>query len=90
MIAIGAEATVRLLDVVIGLLVLELLGLAAYRAATGRGMRPTELTAFLGAGLAMAVALRVTLAGGRAEWFAAAMAASLVLHLWHVAQRWHR
>lgn len=85
-----AALTLRFLDVVIALLVAEWLGLAVYRAATGRGMRPAEVTAFLGAGLAMTLALRVTLAGGRAEWFAAAMAASLVLHLWHVAQRWHR
>jgi len=86
----AAALTLRFLDVVIALLVAEWLGLTAYRAATGRGMPPTEVTAFLGAGLAMALALRVTVAGGRAEWFAAAMAASLVLHLWHVAQRWHR
>ena len=82
--------TPRFLDAVIALLVAELVGLAAYRAATGRGMRPTELTAFLGAGLAMVVALRVSVGGGRAELFAAAMATSLVLHVWHVAQRWHR
>jgi hypothetical protein len=86
----AAALTLRFLDVVIATLVAELVGLAAYRAATGRGLRPTELAAFLGAGLAMALALRVGVAGGRAEWFAAAMAASLVLHLWHVAQRWHR
>ena len=84
---VPAALVLRFLDVVMVLLVVEFVGLAAYRAATGRGMRTAEAAAFLGAGSTMVLAMRVTVAGGPVEWFAAAMAASLALHVWHVAQR---
>ena len=74
---------------IVGVLV-EAAALVAYRRRTGRGMRVPEVASFLGAGLALLVAMRVLAAGSggaRAGLaFAAAMAAALACHVWHV---WH-
>ena len=84
-------ASPRFLDLVtLGVLV-EAAALVAYRRRTGRGMRASEVASFLGAGLALLLAMRVLAAGaggarGRGA-FAAAMAAALACHVWHVAQR---
>ena len=80
----------RLIDAIIAGVVSEGLVLAAYRGFTGRGVRISELATFLGAGLALLVALRLTLSG--ASWVAGAGAlfAALALHVWHVAQHWNR
>ena len=83
----GAE---RLLDLVIALTVVEGAVLAAYRAVTGRGLPHRELAAFLGAGLALMLAMRLAAGGGPRLAIAAAMLAALALHLWLVAQRWQR
>jgi hypothetical protein len=66
--------------------------LIVYRRRTGRGMAAREVASFLGAGLALLLAMRAL--GPPAEpgdrtLFAAAMTAALGFHLWHVAQRWN-
>jgi hypothetical protein len=80
-----------LVDAIIGGVIVEGVALAAYRRRTGRGMPVREVTSFLGAGLALLVALR-TAAGPRTGAatlvFAVAMAVGLACHVWHVAQRW--
>jgi hypothetical protein len=88
--ALGFVLTLRFLDAVIALVVAEAIALGVYRSTTGRGMPPSEVVAFLGAGLAMVVGLRLWVAGASAAAFAGAMGVSLVLHVWHVAQRWRR
>ncbi|MGZ8470296.1 MAG: hypothetical protein ACXW61_11970 [Gemmatirosa sp.] len=80
----------RLLELVIALTVDEGAVLAAYRAVTGRGLPHRELAAFLGAGLALLVAMRLATGGAPRAAFAAAMLTALALHLWLVAQRWQR
>ena len=80
----------RIIDVIIVLLVLEMAALIAGRALRRRGMPVAELLAFLGAGLAMLVALRIVATDGPFLAFAFAMLVSLSLHLWHVRQRWIR
>ncbi|MEP7065047.1 MAG: hypothetical protein ABI889_03335, partial [Gemmatimonadota bacterium] len=74
----------RFVDLAIALVLLELCALALYRARRHRGMRTSELVAFLGAGMAMLVAMRVTASGGGSATFIIAMTASLVLQSWHI------
>ena len=83
--------TPRFLDLVMLGVLAEAAALVAYRRRTGRGMRASEVASFLGAGLALLLAMRVLAAGAGGVWgrgaFAAAMAAALGCHAWHVAQR---
>ncbi len=83
-------ASPSFLDAVIGIVVVELAALLLYAARRGRGMPAGEAVAFLGAGLALLIALRTRAAGGSALAFGAAMTVALVCHLWHVRQRWRR
>jgi hypothetical protein len=80
-----------LVDAIIAGVIVEGVALAAYRRRTGRGMPVRELASFLGAGLALLVALRTGSgprgAGGTLV-FAGAMAVGLACHVWHLAQRW--
>ncbi|MEO7359295.1 MAG: hypothetical protein ABI120_03130 [Gemmatimonadaceae bacterium] len=80
--------TTQLVDAIIALVMIEGIGLAVFRLANGRGMPTREVVSFLGAGAGLLVALRVLISDGSFLWFAAAMLVSLVLHLWHVKQRW--
>ena len=80
--------SVRMIDGIILVLALEMTSLAIYRTARGSGLRAPELVSFLGAGLSMLVALRVLASGGPFIAFAASMLLSLLLHIWHVRQRW--
>lgn len=80
--------TTQLVDAIIVLVILEGLGLVAFRRARGRGMPTRELVSFLGAGAGLLIALRILISDGSFVWFAAAMLVSLVMHVWHVKQRW--
>lgn len=82
--------TTQLVDAIIVLVVLEGMGLVVFRRANGRGMPPLEVVSFLGAGAGLLIALRVLISDGSLLWFAAAMLVSLVMHLWHVKQRWEK
>jgi len=79
-----------LIDCVLGATVAEAAVLAAFRAATGRGVALRELAAFLGAGLALLTAVRAAMAGASIAVLAGPLLAALVLHVWLLAQRWHR
>jgi hypothetical protein len=84
-------ASPRLVDVIIVAVLVEGIALALLRRRWQRGMPVREVASFLGAGLALLVALRVSmpaLGAGSRPLFAAAMGVALVCHLWHVAQRW--
>ena len=84
-------ASPRFVELVIAAVIAAGAVLALYRRRTGRGVPPGDLLSFLGAGLALLVAMRAgappATPGGRAV-FAAAMAASLGCHVWHLARRW--
>ena len=80
----------RFIDAVIAAVLAEAAGLVAYRRRTGRGVPVAEVASFLGAGLALLLAMRALApaGGGGGAPFAAAMAAGLACHVWHLAQRW--
>lgn len=87
----GLLAMPRLLDLVIIGVMIEGLALATYRWRTGRGMPGREVASFLGAGLGLLVAARLSVApatAGSLAGFALAMSVALICHIWHVAQRW--
>lgn len=73
-------------DWILAALVAEGLGLAAYRAVTGRGPRP--LLANLAAGAALLLAWRASESGASFVAVAAALAASGVANALDIAARW--
>ena len=80
----------RLIDAIIAGVVIEGVALVAYRGFTGRGVRISELATFLGAGLALLVALRLALSGAPRATGGVAQLAALALHVWHVLQHWSK
>lgn len=80
--------TTQLIDAIIVLVILEAIGLTVFRRANGRGMPTREIVSFLGAGAGLLIAFRVLISDGSFMWFAVAMLVSLVMHFWHVKQRW--
>lgn len=79
-----------IVDLIIGLTLVEALALVLYRRLTGRGLRATALIFNLTAGAALLLALRIALVGGAWGWVAACLAAALAAHLGDLWQRWGR
>lgn len=77
-----------IVDAILVLVGLELCGLLLWRRLRHGGMPTWEAVSFLGAGGGLLLALRALVRGAPFGWFAAAMLLSLVMHLWHVRQRW--
>lgn len=78
----------RIVDAIIVLVAIEMVAMLLYRRHRKRGMPTPEVISFLGAGAGLLVALRVLVTDGSFAVFALAMLVSLVMHLWHVKQRW--
>jgi hypothetical protein len=80
----------RIADLILGLMLLEALGLALVRWRTGAGLAPADLLATLAAGACLVLALRAGLHQdgpfGVGLWLGAALAA----HLWDLRRRWRR
>jgi hypothetical protein len=81
-------ASGRIVDLILGLMMLEALTLAAYRSVLGRGPGAAQLSANLGAGACLLLALRAALTG--AEWsvVAVALAAAGAMHVLDIRSRW--
>ncbi|MCU0790156.1 MAG: hypothetical protein MUE79_03745 [Nitratireductor sp.] len=79
-----------IIDIILGLMALEAVALIALRRSLGRGPSPLEILASLAAGLCLLIALRTALTGGPWQLIAAALAASLVVHLTDMRLRWSR
>jgi uncharacterized membrane protein SirB2 len=77
-----------LIDIILGLTLLEIAGLLAYRARTGRGLGARELLPNVMAGVFLILGVRAAVTA--APWTAIApwMLASLVAHLVDVRGRW--
>jgi len=74
------------LGAVIGGVVLEALVLIAWHRRTGRGPRPVLVCSFLGAGLALFVALYAVRAHDAPPFaFIIALLVALIFHAWHLA-----
>jgi len=80
-------ASGRIVDCILGFMLLEWVVLAVLHHRSNRGLNPVELTASLSAGLAL-LALRAALAGSGWPGIAAWLSASLAAHLWDLRIRW--
>ena len=61
----------RIVDLILGLMVVEALALIVYHRWTGRGIAPPDLLGNLLAGLCLLLALRAALVGATWGWIAA-------------------
>ena len=95
--------TGRIVDLILGLVLIEIIALTILRKLSKRGMRPFDLLASLLAGIGLLLALRGALTGrgwpvialcpARAkEWayagFAITLVSALIAHLWDLSRRW--
>jgi hypothetical protein len=80
----------RIVDLILGLMVLETAVLAGHHKLMGRGIPTSSLLTNMAAGACLLAALRAALTG--AEWSvtAGALAAALVMHLLDLRSRWNR
>jgi hypothetical protein len=83
-------ASGRIVDLILGLMVLEALALLAWHAAKGRGIAPLDLLVNLLAGAALLLALRAALTGAHWRTIAGILAIAGVLHVLDLARRWTR
>lgn len=77
-----------LVDLIIGLTVLEGLLLALWQRKTGRGITPAALFGNLLAGIFLLLALRAALAQAHWSWLALCLTAALLAHLFDLHHRW--
>lgn len=78
----------RIIDLILGLVLIEGILLAAYHRRTGRGLPPRELVGFLLSGFLLLLALRAALVGAWWGWVSLALTASLLTHLLDLRLRW--
>lgn len=76
------------LDVIVGLVLLEAALLIGYRRLTGRGPAPREVLPNLVAGLFLMLAVRAALVDATWTWVAFWLLAGLFAHLFDLALRW--
>jgi NhaP-type Na+/H+ and K+/H+ antiporter len=81
-------ATGRVVDLILGLVLIEVIALAVVRTRTKRGVNPFDLIASLLAGIALLFALRGALTGSGWPVIAVCLGAALVAHLWDLSRRW--
>ena len=80
----------RVIDLILGLMVVEAISLAVLYYTTGRGIAPVCLWPNLCAGAFLLLALRASLAGAGATAIGSWLALGLVGHLADLALRWPR
>ena len=74
-------ATGRVADVILGVMLLEVVGLVAYRWLTGRGALPPDVIPNVLSGAFLVLALRGALTGLAWGWLGASLAGALLAHL---------
>lgn len=80
----------RIVDIVLGFVVLEIALLTVYRRVSGRGIAARDLLFNLLAGVCLLLALRSALAGAAWIWIAVWLSAALLAHVADLARRWRR
>jgi hypothetical protein len=81
-------ASGRIIDLILGLVVLEALLLYSFRRTTGRGPRLRSLLPTLASGALLLLAMRLTIAGLWWGLVALPLALALITHVWDLAGRW--
>lgn len=77
-----------IVDIILGMMALEAVGLFALRRRIGRGPSPLAIVSALAAGLFLLVALRIALTGGPWQGIAVALLGSLMAHVTDTWLRW--
>ncbi len=80
----------HVVDVILGLMLLEGMALAVYHIKTGRGLTPVDLLGNLLAGTFLLLALRTALVQAWWGWIALCLTAALLAHLADLRRRWRR
>ena len=80
----------RVIDLILGLMVVEAIALAVLYRMTGRGIAPVRLWPNLFAGAFLMLALRASLTGAGATAIGSWLALGLVGHLADLVVRWSR
>ncbi|MEN0073943.1 MAG: hypothetical protein AAGC69_06150 [Paracraurococcus sp.] len=80
----------RVVDLALGLMLIEAVALLALRRSRGGGLAPAALLTFLLAGAGLLLALRAALVGAAWEWIALPLILALLAHLADLALRWRR
>ena len=83
-------ASGRVVDLILGLMVLEAVVLLAWRRRTGSGIAPLDLVVNLCAGALLLLALRAAIVASDPSAATPFLAAALVAHLADLARRWQR
>ena len=78
----------RIVDLIIGFMLFELMVLIIVRKKTGKGPPAGQLLAFLGAGFALLMALRTALLHGPWTSMAVWLLLALCAHLADIFNRW--
>lgn len=85
---IGFFTSGQVVDLILGLMLLEGMALAVYHVKTGRGLTPGDLLGNLLAGAFLLLALRTALVQAWWGWMALSLAAALLAHLADLRRRW--
>jgi hypothetical protein len=80
----------RVVDLILGLILLELAGLAIWRALGKTAPGTLDVLPYLMSGAALLVALRISLTGGAWPLMALALLAAFAAHLFDLYRRWPR
>ena len=81
-------ASVRVVDLVLVVVGLELLGISLYWHMTRRGIAPARLLPNLLAGAALLLALRLALSDFAWPWYTACLAIAGIANVTDLRQRW--
>lgn len=80
----------EVIDIVIGITVLEALALLAYHRKTGKGVAGSQFMVNLLAGLSLMLALRLAVGGAAWAWVAASLMLAGAFHGLDLWRRWQR
>lgn len=80
----------HIVDLILGLVVLEAVAVAIYHRRTGLGVAPADLLSNLLSGVFLLLALRVALVQASWTWTALLLFAALLAHVTDLWRRWKR
>jgi hypothetical protein len=78
----------RIVDAILGLVLVELSALILIRMKTRRGLNPRDLVAGLLPGVGLLLALRAALLGDPWRIIALCLGVALIAHVYDLARRW--
>jgi hypothetical protein len=77
-----------LIDLILGLVLVEAIALTVLYRLTGKGVAPRDLVGLLLAGACLLIAVRLALTGAEWVWIGLWLALALIAHLADLALRW--